>query len=75
MTYEYDFEMVKRAYAEMARRAGKKTRCAGSPETGCRSRCRQPQIGRLERRQPYPARTSPCPRKTRRCGVFYCLRG
>jgi len=24
MTYEYDFEMVKRAYAEMARRAREK---------------------------------------------------
>lgn len=40
MTYEYDFEMVKRAYAEMARRAREKdevrrpTRDAQSPPPG-----------------------------------------
>lgn len=33
MTYEYDFEMVKRAYAEMARRAKKKDEVRRLPRT------------------------------------------
>lgn len=34
MTYEYDFEMVKRAYAEMARRAREKDEAARLPPEG-----------------------------------------
>jgi len=34
MTYEYDFEMVKRAYAEMARRAREKDEVRRLPRTG-----------------------------------------
>jgi len=34
MTYEYDFEMVKRAYAEMARRAREKDEIRRLPRTG-----------------------------------------
>ena len=33
MTYEYDFEMVKRAYAEMARRAREKDEIRRLPRT------------------------------------------
>jgi hypothetical protein len=33
MTYEYDFEMVKRAYAEMARRAREKDEVRRLPRT------------------------------------------
>ena len=33
MTYEYDFEMVKRAYAEMARRAKEKDEVRRLPRT------------------------------------------
>lgn len=53
MTYEYDFEMVKRAYAEMARRAREKDEVRRLPRTG------QPeQPGAKQessKRQPYPA--------------------
>ncbi|HSN19747.1 MAG TPA: hypothetical protein VLS49_03670 [Usitatibacter sp.] len=34
MTYEYDFEMVKRAYAEMARRAREKDEIRRKPRNG-----------------------------------------
>jgi hypothetical protein len=34
MTYEYDFEMVKRAYAEMARRAREKDEVRRLPRSG-----------------------------------------
>ena len=34
MTYEYDFEMVKRAYAEMARRAREKDEIRRLPRNG-----------------------------------------
>jgi len=34
MTYEYDFEMVKRAYAEMARRAREKDEVRRPPRNG-----------------------------------------
>ena len=34
MTYEYDFDMVKRAYAEMARRAREKDEVRRPPRTG-----------------------------------------
>jgi hypothetical protein len=34
MTYEYDFEMVKRAYAEMARRAREKDEVRRLPREG-----------------------------------------
>lgn len=34
MTYEYDFEMVKRAYAEMARRAREKDETRRLPRDG-----------------------------------------
>jgi hypothetical protein len=34
MTYEYDFEMVKRAYAEMARRAREKDEIRRLPRDG-----------------------------------------
>ena len=34
MTYEYDFEMVKRAYAEMARRAKEKDEVRRLPRNG-----------------------------------------
>jgi len=34
VTYEYDFEMVKRAYAEMARRAREKDEVRRLPRTG-----------------------------------------
>lgn len=54
MTYEYDFEMVKRAYAEMARRAREKDEVRRLP----RSAMPQPQPPRHPEpaeRQPYPA--------------------
>jgi hypothetical protein len=56
MTYEYDFEMVKRAYAEMARRAREKDEVRRLPRNGVPQ---QPQVmsrnEAMERRQPYPA--------------------
>jgi len=51
MTYEYDFEMVKRAYAEMARRAREKDEVRRLPRNGMP----QPQPQRSEERQRYPA--------------------
>ena len=52
MTYEYDFEMVKRAYAEMARRAREKDEVRRLPRDGAP----QPLPQRAdEGRQQYPA--------------------
>jgi hypothetical protein len=55
MTYEYDFEMVKRAYAEMARRAREKDEVRRLPRNGMP--LQQPVSQRTEtlERQPYPA--------------------
>lgn len=54
MTYEYDFEMVKRAYAEMARRAREKDEVRRLPRNGM---AQQPLPQRSEslERQPHPA--------------------
>jgi hypothetical protein len=52
MTYEYDFEMVKRAYAEMARRAREKDEVRRLPRNGMPP---NPAPQRQEDRQPYPA--------------------
>ncbi len=54
MTYEYDFEMVKRAYAEMARRAREKDEIRRMPRNGMPV---QPMPAEQEAasRQPYPA--------------------
>ena len=54
MTYEYDFEMVKRAYAEMARRAREKDEVRRLPRNGMPP----PQAiatNESRERQPYPA--------------------
>ena len=53
MTYEYDFEMVKRAYAEMARRAREKDEVRRLPRNGMP--LQPPQDGLDRQRQPYPA--------------------
>ena len=53
MTYEYDFEMVKRAYAEMARRAREKDEVRRLPRTG--SPQQNPQQRETLERQPSPA--------------------
>ena len=55
MTYEYDFEMVKRAYAEMARRAREKDEVRRLPRNGMP--IQQPILQRPDglERQPYPA--------------------
>jgi hypothetical protein len=53
MTYEYDFEMVKRAYAEMARRAREKDEVRRLPRNGMPMTA-QPRQEELER-QPHPA--------------------
>jgi hypothetical protein len=53
MTYEYDFEMVKRAYAEMARRAREKDEVRRLPRNGMPEGV-QAHREELER-QPYPA--------------------
>jgi len=53
MTYEYDFDMVKRAYAEMARRAREKDEIRRLPRNGPST---QPQQRpETVERQPYPA--------------------
>jgi hypothetical protein len=52
MTYEYDFEMVKRAYAEMARRAREKDEVRRLPRNGLPQHFQQSE-GR--ERQPHPA--------------------
>lgn len=53
MTYEYDFAMVKRAYAEMARRAREKDEVRRLPRDGLQ----QPLVPRQDNleRQPYLA--------------------
>ena len=53
MTYEYDFEMVKRAYAEMARRAREKDEVRRPPRDGQQQQ-HVPRQDNLER-QPYLA--------------------
>ncbi|HYC34970.1 MAG TPA: hypothetical protein VEC19_01005 [Usitatibacter sp.] len=53
MTYEYDFEMVKRAYAEMARRAREKDEVRRLPRNGMPQQSQMHQVE--ERHQPYPA--------------------
>ena len=53
MTYEYDFEMVKRAYAEMARRAREKDEVRRLPRNGLPV-APPPQPQETQRR-PYPA--------------------
>ena len=52
MTYEYDFEMVKRAYAEMARRAREKDEVRRLPRNGLPAAPPPPQP---EHHRPYPA--------------------
>ncbi len=53
MTYEYDFEMVKRAYAEMARRAREKDEVRRLPRNGLAA---NPPVREEQRApQPYPA--------------------
>ena len=42
MTYEYDFEMVKRAYAEMARRAKEKDEVRRLPRNAMPSQASNP---------------------------------
>ena len=53
MTYEYDFEMVKRAYAEMARRAREKDEVRRLPRTG--QQAAQPAQRPAPERQNLPA--------------------
>ena len=53
MTYEYDFEMVKRAYAEMARRAREKDEVRRLPRNGLPTQP-PPRMETLER-QRFPA--------------------
>ena len=53
MTYEYDFELVKRAYAEMARRAREKDEVRRLPRNGVPAA--QMQQEPMDQRQPYPA--------------------
>jgi len=53
MTYEYDFEMVKRAYAEMARRAREKDEVRRLPRDGASQQLKQDQ--EVHERQALPA--------------------
>ena len=55
MTYEYDFEMVKRAYAEMARRAREKDEIRRLPRNGMPVQSAIPPRTEGVDRQPYPA--------------------
>jgi hypothetical protein len=55
MTYEYDFEMVKRAYAEMARRAREKDEVRRLPRDGMPSQPQGQQETETREREPYPA--------------------
>ena len=55
MTYEYDFEMVKRAYAEMARRAREKDEVRRLPRNGIPQPAQVAAQTDLAERQPYPA--------------------
>ena len=52
MTYEYDFEMVKRAYAEMARRAREKDEVRRLPRNAAPA---NPQQGAEETQRPLQA--------------------
>ena len=54
MTNEYDFELVKRAYAEMARRASERDEVRRLPRDGIAQQLPQQSEG-MEQRQPYPA--------------------
>lgn len=54
MTYEYDFELVKRAYAEMARRAREKDEVRRLPRNGMPTQ-QMPASQDGGERQPYPA--------------------
>lgn len=54
MTYEYDFEMVKRAYAEMARRAREKDEVRRLPRNGIPAQHAVP-LQEQQHRQPSPA--------------------
>jgi hypothetical protein len=54
MTYEYDFEMVKRAYAEMARRSREKDEVRRLPRNGLPQQQQMPHQDPRER-QPYLA--------------------
>jgi len=54
MTYEYDFEMVKRAYAEMARRAREKDEVRRLPRNGIPAQSLQKEA-EASARQTYPA--------------------
>ncbi len=55
MTYEYDFEMVKRAYAEMARRAREKDEVRRLPRNGIAPQAPIPKEAETLEREPYPA--------------------
>lgn len=54
MTYEYDFELVKRAYAEMARRAREKDEVRRLPRNGMPMQQVPSPTDGVER-QPFPA--------------------
>ena len=55
MTYEYDFDMVKRAYAEMARRAREKDEVRRLPRNGTPLATPMKAESDASQRQPYPA--------------------
>jgi hypothetical protein len=55
MTYEYDFEMVKRAYAEMARRAREKDEVRRLPRNAASQQQPKPANSTPYERRPYPA--------------------
>jgi hypothetical protein len=55
MTYEYDFEMVKRAYAEMARRAREKDEVRRMPRNAAPSQANIPQEADAFQREPHLA--------------------
>ena len=54
MTYEYDFEMVKRAYAEMARRAKEKDEVRRLPRNAP-LHAQMKKETETAQRQPFPA--------------------
>lgn len=55
MTYEYDFEMVKRAYAEMARRAREKDEVRRLPRNGVPAQQPVAAAPNSYEQRPYPA--------------------
>lgn len=55
MTQEYDFEMVKRAYAEMARRAREKDEVRRLPRNGIPPSAPVQASENRDARQPHPA--------------------